>query len=114
MDSMWFPRGEMIRYACMKCGSTLPSIGDRMLACACGNVRIQDGRIALEDAAQFLAVVEAAQSMLVRPMLLAWSAGMPVRDLQTMVPRAWKSAFNRIYSDPAMRERGSATKNTAQ
>lgn len=79
---LWFPCGETIRYACLKCGGTLASLAQASTDCDCGNVRIEDGRVALQNATQFRDVIEVAQSALVRPVLPAWNAGISVHQLQ--------------------------------
>jgi len=60
----------------------LASLAQASIDCACGNVRIEDGRVALQNATQFRAVIEVAQSALVRSVLSAWNAGMSVHELE--------------------------------
>jgi DNA-directed RNA polymerase subunit RPC12/RpoP len=72
----------MIRYACLKCGATVASLARPSAECSCGNLRIEDGRVALQDISRFRAVIEVLQSAVIGPMLPAWRAGIPVDSLE--------------------------------
>lgn len=54
-----FPAGEAIRYECLLCGDTLPSIPKHPIACKCRNVivDIDAGRVAVKDRESFRAYV---------------------------------------------------------
>jgi len=52
-----------------------------MSACACGNIHIEDARVAVRAIDHFLAVVEEKRSVLIQPMFPTWSSGTPVREL---------------------------------
>lgn len=81
IDALWFPSGPEIRYACRTCRSTLASVAQEPASCACGNVRIDSGRVSLQDKAQFCVVMEVSRSALIRPCMPAWSPGMSVNAL---------------------------------
>jgi hypothetical protein len=50
-----YPAGEAIRYECLICGVTLPSMPSHSVACKCRNVIIDvdAGRVAVKDLSKF-------------------------------------------------------------
>lgn len=81
VEPLWFPAGDAIRYACLKCSGTLASCSRLRAQCACGNARIEDGRVVLQDITQFRVVIEAAHNVLKNAFMPTWKAGMLVHEL---------------------------------
>lgn len=57
--STGYPAGETIRYECLVCGDSVPSMPQHAVACKCRNVivDVEAGRVAIKDSSKFKAYV---------------------------------------------------------